>query len=265
MGAGFSDHLLCCTRREKEQTVPLSMLLQHSACKATGASGCSGQFLTCNAAQVVALDTSPKGNAGAHDGQAVDCCLQDQPMPDASVGGTLVLATSLTSHSKVAEDMSWPSETTTVETETSTDTLAKETWEETEGSWCMSQVKEVAEYDDALTHWYSSPESRTCNNASNAGGQEAAQQARANRSLSNWYIENICVDVAPSPTTDTVLLPVLRQAPCHYYNLSSFVDESAISSDKESLGDFRLIWQTQVKRSVSAMNMWHPVAPCHML
>jgi len=239
--------------------VPLSMQPQQSVCQATGALGCSGHFLICNAARA-ALEISPKSNAGARDGQAADCCLQEKPRPDALMGGTSVLATSVANHSKVAGDVSWPSETTNVETETSTNAIA----EETRGRWCTSQAKEVGG-PDALTHWYSSPESSNCNNASNAGGQEPAQQGRANRSLSNWYAENISVDVTPSPPTDAVFLPVLRQAPCHYYNLSSSVDASAVSNDETSQGDFRLGWQTQVKRSVSAMNTWQPLAPLHML
>jgi len=72
-----------------------------------------------------------------------------------------------------------------------------------------------------------------------------AQQAKANRSLSNWYTGNIGAEVAPPPPTNTMGLPILEQAPCHYYILSSFVDESAVSNQDKTLDSFQLVQESQ--------------------
>jgi len=225
-------------------------------------------ILTCNAVQA-ALATSPKSIVGADDFQADDSVGQAQTTADGSWDNASMFTTSMASRALSTEDVTQLCEATSVEANTNTNAIE----EETQGCLGMPQVREVGNCDawttpealnhcNSLTNWYSNPEGSGCNNDTSASGQDVAQQTKADRTLSNWYTGNICAEVAAPPPTNTMGLPVLEQAPCHYYTLSSFVDESKVNDHDETLDSFQLVQgsQTQVEGSVAAMKVRHPMA-----
>lgn len=257
MGAALSDQFRCCITRGKEQRVSLRI---------------SPPMLTCNTVEAVPA-TMPKSNGCAHDGQGADSVLEKQTQADGSDENVSV-STSMASRSTGIQDVTRPCETTSVEVKTNTNAIERET----QGNACLPQetdvgqcdkwtIPEVLERCDSLTYWYSSPEVSGYNRGISANGQETAKQAKANRSLSNWYTENNCAEMAPPPPTHMTGFVVLWQAPCHYYHLSSHVDEPAVSNHDETPDNFRLVQggQLQVEGSVAAMNKWHPMAPSYAL
>jgi len=261
MGAGLSEQFewRCCTSRHKEQKLPAIEKVPPRK---------TPLILTCNAVQA-ALATSPKSIVGADDFQADDSVGQAQTTADGSWDNASMLTTSTASRGLSTEDVTQPRENTSVEANTNTNAIEGEA----QGSLGMPQVREVGNCDawttpevlnreNTLTNWYSNPEGSGCNNDTSASDQDVAQQTQADQTLSNWYTGSSCAEVAAPPPTNTMGLPVLGQAPCHYYTLSSFVDESKVNDHDETLDSFQLVQgsQTQVEGSVAAMKVRHPMA-----
>mmetsp|Transcript_64636 Transcript_64636/g.127784 ORF Transcript_64636/g.127784 Transcript_64636/m.127784 type:complete len:278 (+) Transcript_64636:124-957(+) len=268
MGAGLSDSFQCCVSRKEGRSMPPP---QYTTCRAAGALSGNGHILTGNAIKAVPA-TTPRSNGDARDGQVAvaHCVLQEQIRADRSAQNATASATSVANRSIGAEDATRHCETTCVEAKNNTNAIEGET----QGSPDVPRVREVGGCDawttlEVLTHcnslsnWYCSGSG--CKNDISASGQQIAQQEKANRSLSNWYTGNMSAELVLSLSTSTMAFPALVQYPCHYYNLSSHVDEPAVSNCDETDDGFCMVQgsQTQIEGSVTAMNMWHPVAACH--
>lgn len=211
MGAGFSDQFECCISRDKEQKVPPRK---------------TQLILTCDAVKA-ALATTPRSDDCAQDDKAVNPVLQTETTAEGSWENASMLTLSVASRSQSMEDVTCPCETTSVDA----NAISLGTSQVREVGDCDAwTTPEVLRHCNSLTCWYNNLESSSCNNDISASGQDVNQQAKANRSLSNWYTGNIGAEVASLPPTNPIGLPILEQAPCHYYILSSFVDESAVSN-----------------------------------
>jgi len=186
--------------------------------------------------------TAPRSNGNVQNGHPVDHIAQEQRRTNEPVEDALVVETSMAGSDTGIEDVTQTCETTRGESKTK-----KSASEDVQDTLGMPQVNEFGNCDawitpellkhcDSLTFWYSSPKGNDCSHVT-AFGQEMDRQSTANRSLSNWYTESVGADVAPPSPSNK---PILGQAPCHYYRLSSFVDEFAASNCDEVLGTFCL-------------------------
>jgi len=244
MGAGLSYQ--CCTSRQKGKVVLLCKDSGRIAGKADVISGRTdgGRMLVCDAVEV-AHATLSRSNGGAHASQNAECRVRQPSRADRSAEIVSPLATAAMCSTEIAQR---PGAASTNAANASTNAIAGEE----SGSQDLVRVKSVGGCDaeamlpampncTSSKHWYSSLEGSGCNNSSiSTNAEDTVPGPIANRSLSNWYVGNADTEVAPPPPTNTIICPLLEQEPCHCYDLSSFIKETATRNGDGCLGSFRL-------------------------
>mmetsp|Transcript_125160 Transcript_125160/g.249879 ORF Transcript_125160/g.249879 Transcript_125160/m.249879 type:complete len:269 (-) Transcript_125160:233-1039(-) len=231
---GAAHVVKSCIYRHKVTSVLLDKVPRHIVAKTDGISGAvgDGHILVFQQSGEVASATVPRCNGILNASKHVERSMLHHSKIDGSADIASSLVTTAICNTSMELDLQ----------HFASNASANSTAVEESGSPSLVTPLEMPNCN-SLTQWYSSPEGSSCNN--NGGISTNAEDIfpgpRLNRSLSNWYLGNMGTEFAPPPPTNTIDWPPLGQQPCHYYDVSSFTEESVTCNGDEGLGSFRLV------------------------